>query len=263
MRASLRPRTAYRAAHESQATLIYSDKPQHVYHSLNPHPAFDPHLSTEAQNEAERIYRQLLIQGVLAVLLPTEDLQNSSLRILVTDIIADLILGKVIEDRLCEGWFLHESVSKVTAAIVARAQPKVTGEEMQVGAKTRLEKFGLLSAKDDSSHAHSPTRSQSPMVSWFWSILQWLYLAFIAARFAILGLVQARRIPPRSSTKHGIDQTEHPPVLVLDYGIFSLVSTLLNLSMRMPWLTGALALCTNVLTSGRNRWSGPSSTLDR
>jgi hypothetical protein len=146
---------------------------------------------------------------------------------------------------------------------VARAQPKVTGEEMQVGAKTRLEKFGLLSARDESSHVHSPNGSQSPIVSWFWRILQWLFLAFLAARFTILGLVHARRSPPRLSTKHGINQIERPPILVLDYGIFSLVSTLLNLSMRMPWLTGALALCTNVLTSGHNRWTGPSSTLDR
>lgn len=242
-----------------------------MYHSLNPHPALDPALSPGDQAQAERTYRQLLVEGAIAVLLPTEDLQNSSLRILVTDIIADLILGRAIEYRLCQPWFLHESVSKIVDTITARTQPKVTGEEIQADARSRLQKFGLLAAKGESPSANSSPRRQSTVVSWFWSILQWIFLAFMAARFTLLGLMHARRVPTRfrpaaKRTASDADPSNgngRSPRLVLNFSVFSTISTLMDLSRRMPWLAGALAFCGHALTSGRNRPEGPQSTLDR
>lgn len=257
----------YRTATSAQA-LPYGKGTLQVYHALNPHPALDPELSAEDRAAAERIHRQLLIQGALAVLLPTEDLQNSSLRILVTDIIADLILGRAINDRLCHGWFLHDAISKVTAIITHRAHPKVTGEELQADARGRLEKFGLLSNKDQSSTSHSQPQRQSFILSWFWAILQWFYLAVVGIRYVCLGLLQARRQPARTYSKAHAPKSavppddSHPP-LVLDYNIFSTISTLLNLSTRMPWLVGALAFSRHVLTAGHTRSSGIGSTLDR
>ena len=153
---------------------------------LNPHPALDPGLPAEEQHVLQRNHRQLLVQGVLASLLPTEDLQNSPLRILVTDIIADLILGRVTDDRLCKGWFLHETVSKVVAVITARTQPKITHAEMQADARSRLEKFGLLSANTGDLHDNSPEIRQSTVSAWFWMVLQWIYLAFVSIRLIIL-----------------------------------------------------------------------------
>lgn len=238
---------------------------------MNPHPALDPTLSSDHQAQAERNYRQLLVQGALAVLLPTEDVQNSSLRILVTDIIADLILGRAVESRLCQPWFLHESVSKVVDTITARTKPKVTGEEIQADARSRLQKFGLLSARDEDLSANSSPRRQSTLVSWFWSILQWSFLAFMAARFTLLGLMHARRFPARLrlSAKRAASDADptngdgRSPRLVLNFRVFSAISTLLGMSRRMPWLAGALAFCGHALTSGRNRAEGPHSTLDR
>lgn len=260
--------TAYRAADESHATLPYGHDLLQIYNSLNPHPALDPTLSPEEQTQAEQIYRQLLIQGAIAVLLPTEDLQNSSLRALVTDIIADLILGRVIEDRLCQPWFLHSMISKLIAMVTSRAQPIITGGEMQTEARGRLEQFGLLSAKGGLSPVDSPAHRQSRLVIWFWSILQWGYFAFMAMRFTALGLLHARRHPQSThlSSKLAYSDTVESgpsPRPVLDYRGFSTISTLLELSRRMPWLQGALTLGSHVLTSGRNRAEGPRSTLDR
>lgn len=260
--------TAYRAASESHAARPYEQELLQIYNSLNPHPALDPTLSPDEQIQTERIYRQLLIQGALAVLLPTEDLQNASLRTLVTDIVADLILGRAIDDRLCQPWFLHSMVSKIIATLTSRAQPKVTGEEMQTEARGRLEQFGLLSAKGEDLPANSSPRRQSWLVIWFWRILQWGYFAFMAIRFTMLGLVHARR-HPRSThplSKQGTSdavESDPSPRPVLEYRAFSTISTLLDLSRRMPWLAGALALLGHVLTSGRNRAEGPRSTLDR
>ena len=76
---------------------MYATRPWPVYHALNPHPALspipnpnDPDACAE-QSANETLYFQLLVQGVLAVLLPTEDLENDCLRTLVGDGIADLV----------------------------------------------------------------------------------------------------------------------------------------------------------------------------
>ena len=269
---------AYRAANESHAILAYENTPARIYHTLRPHPALDPTLSDEEGRSLQRNYRQLLVQGVLASLLPTEDLQNSPLRVLVTDIIADMILGRVVDDRLCEGWFLHETVSKVVDTINSRMQPKVTGAEIQTDARSRLEKFGLLSSKGEEIDNNSPTHRQSTFSAWFWMVLQWIYLALLSVRLIIAGLMHARRLPPRwrppvapaspgtkmatpeSPSPRGNDPSSH---LVLDYRIFGMISTLLNLSRRMPWLEGSLCFVQHLLTSGTGRVGKPDSLIDK
>ncbi len=192
----------------------------------------------------------------------------------MTDVIADLILGRIIDDRLCRGWFLHEAVSKVVATIKARTQPKVTGAEMQADARSRLEKFGLLTSESEHSIDNSLGDRQSALRAWFWMVLQWFYLASLAVRLTIAGLMHARRLPPRhapalpttvsalgkrSSPKRN-DPSSH---LILNYRIFAAVSTLLTLSRRMPWLEGSLCFVQHFLTSATVRHSIQDSLLDK
>jgi hypothetical protein len=261
----------FRKATETAGDFSYGKEPRLVYHALNPHPALDPGLCEEDRASAEQCYRQLLVQGALAVLLPTEDLQNSSLRILVTDIIADLILGRAIDDKLCHGWFLHEMVSKITTIISSRTQPKLTGAELQNDAKSRLEKFGLLSSEDEGAPGDSHLSSRTRSTSWFWTILQWIYITVIFVRFTIVGLLQARRGQPR---KYYISLASSPnlttakrkaqeAIVVLDYSIFATVATLLDLPSRMPWLVGTLAFGRHCLMFGRSNARGLRAVLDR
>ena len=196
----------------------------------------------------------------------------------MTTIISDLILGRVIDDKLCKGWFLHETVSKVVATITSRTRPKVTGAEMQAESRSRLEKFGLLPAKGQNSDNNSSAGHQSTSTAWFWMGLQWVYLALLSVRLIIVGLMHARHLPPRwcyptrpaSSTTESASAERPSPEgddllshLVLEFRLFGLVSTLLNLSRRMPWLEGSLCFVQHVLTSGTARLGLPDSLLDR
>ncbi|KPI36834.1 uncharacterized protein AB675_11791 [Cyphellophora attinorum] len=259
----------FQAATISHGSLPYGSDLVQVYHALNPHPALDPALSDDARTATERAHRQLLIQGALAVLLPTEDLQNSSLRILVTDVLADLILGRAINDRLCQGWFLHEMMSKVTVIISRRTHPKITGEEMQADARGRLEKFGLLSSQQEQASTVHSTSSRQSIAFWFWAILQWCYMAVIGLKFTGRGLMHARHLPPRqrnqvhTPTLTGSTKSSQHDAMVLDYSIFSAVSMLLSLSTRMPWLIGILAFFRHILTSGQERPNSTGSIVDR
>jgi PXA domain len=260
-----------------------------IYHSLNPHPALSPIPDPEqpeacrcqAQNEA--VYRQLLVQGALAVLLPSEDLQNAALRTLVSDIIADLILGQSISAKACEGWFLHETCIKIVEVIKARMEPKAQGKEIEHDKRSRLDKFGLLSPNDGDTPSHLSGNDQSLILALFWRVLQHAYLVFLVIRFVAVGLFRARSLPSRGSSllsappspiaKRGGDPPtpskswstlpSPPPRPILDYRLFALLSTLLDLSTCMPWLTGLLSLCKHGLLTGPRRLGAADSLLQR
>ncbi|EXJ81222.1 hypothetical protein A1O3_07512 [Capronia epimyces CBS 606.96] len=281
---------AYRTATTAQAALQYGESTRRIYHALNPHPALDPTLPPEQQRSYESAYRQLLIQGALAVLLPTEDLANTCLRTLVSDIIADLILGQVLAEKVCQPWFLHGIVSKVVEIVTARptvASSIGTSQTLhQNGRQSRLEQFGLLSSDTADREHNSPTRHQSWLSVWFWSLLQCAFIAYQFLRFLFIGMAYAHRLPQRirHHESHRVDgstpspSTEKSPVAskrrpvgadryapraVISYGMFGCISTLLDLSIRMPWLESSLSFCQYFLSAGPGHLGVPNSTLDK
>lgn len=215
---------------------------------------------TTQQSKNEADYRQLLVQGALAVLLPTEDLENSCLRTLVTDVVAEAILGRSIGGRVCEGWFIWTSVNKLVEAVKAQVNPRATGEEIEVDTRSRLERFGLLSERGEDTRSSKDGR-RSAFSEVFWRLLQYGYLTIITVQFVIVGLFAASSEPRRSSwsAKHTADSpmaiakaTEAPAAVlrpILEFRIFALLSTVLDLSFRMPWLSGSLALLQQHLIS--------------
>ena len=239
----------------------------------------------QVHNEA--LYRQLLIQGTLAVILPTEDLENVCLRTLVSDVIADLILGQAVGAKMCQSWFIWDAVTKVVEAVKARIEPKATGEQMEHDTRSRLEQFGLLSPKSGPSESDSPAPRQSKTSALFWRTLQYLYLSFLFLRFVITGLFKARSTGPRahatapprsnplasvqgkttsgqltpSSSWSGLPLPPKRPIL--DYRLFSMIARFLDLSTRMPWLLGSLSWCQHTVMSGAGRAGDLDGTLDR
>lgn len=256
-----------------------------LYHELNPHPGLfpvpdfaDPETIT-AQSENEAVYRQLLIQGTLAVLLPTDDLKNGSLRALVGDILADLILGKAVGDRICEGVFLYEVITKLTEILRNRKSPENTGSTSAAPAN-RLEKFGLLSTNDEPASPQTATQSQFTV--WVWNVLQSIYVGYVALRFIATGLFRVASNPglgsshgagvsfpaatpefPKEGVKSSLsdDFTNKRPVL--DYRVVSMASQLLGTSQRMPWLSGLLALIQHLILAGPGRIGDTDGVLDR
>ncbi|KAI4177063.1 MAG: hypothetical protein LQ343_000544 [Gyalolechia ehrenbergii] len=169
--------SAYRISHDAARTPGIIVNPRAVYHALNPHPALspvpDPSFGTSAtqQSRNEADYRQLLVQGALAILLPTEDLENTCLRTLVADVIAETILGRSIGGRVCEGWFVWTRITKLVIAVQAQLNPRTTGEEIEVDTRSRLEKFGLLSERGDDTRPATDGR-RSAFSEVFWRFLQ-------------------------------------------------------------------------------------------
>ncbi len=281
---------AYRAATTAQAALQYGESPRRIYHALNPHPALDPSLAPEQQQIYESAYRQLLIQGALAVLLPTEDLANACLRTLVGDIISDLILGQALAQKVCQPWFLHGTVSKVVEIVTSRTtHPSAAGAVAdqkilhQERPRSRLEQFGLLSSKTAPQENYSSVRHQSSLSAWFWRLLQYAFIAYQALRFILVGMAHAYHLPQRvrhqhfavptspssrqsspvSTKRHTPDPHARSPRAVIQYRLFPCMSTVLDLSVRMPWLASTLSFWQHILSVGPGRYGGLNSTLDK
>ncbi|KUL90729.1 hypothetical protein ZTR_00263 [Talaromyces verruculosus] len=273
--------TAYRIATQGSDLVAVKPSAREIYHHLNPHPALSPvpNASTSSQSseqqENENLYRHLLAQGVLAVLLPTEDLENVCLRTLVEDVMSDLILGNQVSGRICEGWFIWTAISKaITVAKQRDSEATVTiGQSLDAVAElNRLERFGLLS-EDGNEDGNAQKHIQSTASLWLWKILYSVYLAYVTMRFIIGGLLHTALSNPEAKTTEMLrpdpvatTKTTNQPNLcrpVLSYRAFGLISQSFGVTQRMPWLNGSLSLIQSLLLTGPGRIGETGSVLDR
>lgn len=272
---------AYRIATQGSDLVALQPSAREIYHHLNPHPGLSPvpNVSTASQSseqqENENLYRHLLAQGVLAALLPTEDLENVCLRTLVEDVLSDLILGNQVSGRICEGWFIWTAISKViTVAKQRDSEATVTvGQSLDAVAElNRLERFGLLS-EDGNEDGNAEKHSQSTASLWLWKILYSVYLAYVTMRFIIGGLLHTALSNPEAKTTEMLQAdpvattkaTNQPKLCrpVLSYRAFGLIFQLLGVPQRMPWLNGSLSLIQSLLLTGPGRIGETGSVLDR
>ncbi|KAE8144324.1 PXA domain-containing protein [Aspergillus avenaceus] len=266
--------TSYRLARKQSQLPGISSTTREIYHTLNTHPALspipnsaDPHTIGQ-QAEAEANYRQLLVHGVLAVLLPTEDLANVCLRTLVCDILADVVIGKQVDGKISEGWFLWESVTKSLGVLGSSSNHKIDATTATAAEQNQLQKFGLLSPKEETWRHHS-SKTQLRMPDWVWTVLQLVYLTYVTLRFVVTGLLRVASTPGAStvSLSHANEAPDscNPPSKrpVLGYRLYNMISQLLDIPQRMPWLGGLFALIQYLILAGPSQVGATDSVLDR
>ncbi|KAL1797862.1 hypothetical protein ACET3X_004468 [Alternaria dauci] len=292
--------TSFRIAKNQVASSIslVSD-PRLIYHTLHPHPALSPVPTDDApatvleQRESESAWRQLLIHGVLALLLPTEDLKNGCLRALVAEIFAEMILGNGISGKACEGWVLWEGITRIAEVLQTDAMEEKDLQSDDPDTEqslTRLERYGLLSPHDGTKvHPEEAvdagqSRHNTSVVytsGAFWAIIQYAFLAFTAVRAVILSLATLSSLPSRiatseqssvevgsqSQTQQAEDGASRRPLEtkrpVVSMGLWSCVAQLVELDVRMPWLLGFVSILHRGALSGPGRVGETNGVLDR
>lgn len=271
---------AYRIAVRGSDLTSIKSSSREIYHRLNPHPGLDPvpdssGASQSAEQEInEKLYRHLLAQGVLAVLLPTEDLENICLRTLVEDVLSDLILGNEVSGKMCESWFIWTTISKIISLVKHQdsALMTSTGQSEAAEKKNRLEHFGLLS--NDGFNHQPPRKPYSFTLSqWIWKLLYSVYLAYVTMQFIIGGLLhtafsnaEASITDTTAADHHTISKTTNQPVPcrpVLSYRAFGLIAELVGIPQRMPWLSGSLSLFQSLILTGPGKLGEAGSIVDR
>lgn len=284
------------AKHQATSPNSLVSDPRLVYHTLHPHPALSP-VPTDLvpstiveQRENESAWRQLLIQGVLAVLLPTEDLENGCLRALVAEIFAEMILGNGISGKACEGWLLWEGITRIAEVLQTdNTKEKVPQSKAAFPEQswTRLERFGLLTSSTGEElgpskpHQHRPTTTPLPISGFFWAVLQYAFLAFTAARALILSLAMSSALPYRSiiseqSPVEAAGQSQMPQAdapasrrplgskrPIVSMKLWSCVAQLAELDVRMPWLLGFISMFQRGALAGPGRVGETDGVLDR
>jgi hypothetical protein len=245
------------------------------------------------QRESESAWRQLLIHGVLALLLPTEDMENGCLRALVAEIFAEMILGNGISGKACEGWVLWEGITRIAEVLQTDAtkEKDSQSEEADAGQSlTRLERYGLLSSHEGTDvdskesliareESHKPTTVYASDL--FWAVIQYAFLAFTAARAVILNLATLSSLPSRSTTSEqssveALGQWQIPPVKassskrplgvkrpVISMSVWSCAAQFAELDVRMPWVLGFISMLHRGALVGPGRVGETEGVLDR
>jgi hypothetical protein len=245
------------------------------------------------QRESESAWRQLLIHGVLALLLPTEDLKNGCLRALVGEIFAEMILGNGISGKACEGWVLWEGITRMAEVLQTDATKKkdsLSGDADSEQSLTRLERYGLLSPHkgseispegplDAGPRPHITSALYSSGI--LWAIIQYAFLAFTAVRAVVMSIATLSSLPSRSATAehspaeaNSQSQTLQADVLasrrpleakrpVVSMSLWSCVAQLAELDVRMPWLLGFISMLHRGALLGPGRVGETDGVLDR
>ena len=274
---------AYRAATRPLLPGSQAASPRAVYHALLPHPAFTPvpepddPASLKAQEEAEGDYRRLLSLSILAVLLPAEALRDPYLRILVSDIIGDLLLGTMIGERACDPATIWAGIAKAGQGEKAKGERSGKRRKEKKGASGEKTPAVGASEKEGAGGENRQTaeaekvqqlslgpRSVPATATWssrIGIVLRQAGHAISRGYEATMRVAEALLAASSSSIPTRLKPVDPRPFL--EYSIFGLVSQLLELSERMPWTVGALELGRHHLVGGLLRVGGRDGRLDK
>lgn len=226
----------------------------------------------------------MLSQALLAILLPVEDLQNPCLFALVSDILADLVLGNFVGNRICQASFVYDCVRRASDYAGHRLQTKPWLADPHTETKNRLKNFGLVS---------EPVESRSRVLSWsyitttFWMIAQLIYLSLLGLRALFKRLLLSSSLPYRKfqHSSHGYSPTigskamplpapNSPratpggstmpgPTPILKLKVWQALSKLLWIDIRMPWLQGFCMSFQSLALHGVGHVGSTNKRLDR
>ncbi|KAI1807911.1 PXA domain-containing protein [Daldinia bambusicola] len=270
---------AYRVAKNTVARPPIEANPREIYHSLWPLPALSPvpksgHSSIQVQADNESAYRQLLVQGVLALLLPTEDLENECLTTLVGQLFSELIIGNLIINKLSEPWLIWEGLIILTRTVRGRGTAETSEPgDMEPG----------VNLKTSAGTVPSITGKYSLYIQQvFWTVIQWGFVIINLIRMFISTIMLSRTLPPRSiPTIRQIDPTSHDhgeksyhlptpeaglqpaSVPIANFKLWTCVGNLLEIDARMPWTSGALSMVQWGALRGPGNLAGFNGMIDR
>jgi hypothetical protein len=236
--------------------------------------------SIQRQRENESDWCQALVNGVLLVVLPPEDLSNPCLDVLVSEVFSDLILRNAVLRRVAEPWLLWEGITKISYSL--RPMSTLPLNTLESTPQSRLDHFGLLSHADFAQEQNLETRQHqrlSKTSSVFWTALDYVALLWTLLRAFVIALTHASSLPSRAMTGQqnpaldtmkavAVDPDEHavrqpkPPALV-QMQVWNCLGRIISLPQRMPWMSGFLSLLQWLSLNAFGGFASTNSAFDR
>ncbi|KAF3913502.1 hypothetical protein ABW21_db0204950 [Orbilia brochopaga] len=223
----------YRLALERQSTALFPYATVNdIFHSMQPHPALI------SPPESERLYLKMMGSGVLAALLPPEDLQSDCERLLVREILSNMVLWNVV-DRLSEPHMIFELITKIITTLTA--PEKVKAANINHAKSTELMVILQSEPPEPAKRPDEPLLQTLSTSAFF--ILEHAYnfvtRTAIVAKHASTSLMSLWKDPPTEPPRR------RKPILKLS--IWKTLITLFSLDRRQPWLVGSLQLASKPL----------------
>ncbi|KAM0360946.1 hypothetical protein ACHAP4_003040 [Fusarium culmorum] len=213
--------------------------------------------------------KHITFQGILAILLPTEDLENPCLTSLVEQIFSELIIGNIIANKASQPWMLYEGIC-ITARVLRQKKdegPSPVGTQKETS-ESKLEVKGRRAWSVRSS-----------VRSIFLGVIQLGMVVVASLRFISTALVMASSLPARttpidekevllgqdkhSSVSSSHESSDYIKAPILSCRVWTCLGNLLELSLRMPWLDGFLSLLQYGAVNGPGRIAGHDGPVDR
>jgi hypothetical protein len=207
-----------------------------IFRSYQPHPALTK------SPESEKLYLKLLSNGLLAVLLPTEDLESNCERSLLREILGSLVFGSIV-DKLSEPFMIYEIVTTV----VRKLRPDLTPiEPLPVVSRRSSVKPGvrLTSPSPDPPPPPPPPPAPAPPAPLASSIERSINIVVktVSGLCSILASLHHLLLSP-------LPQRPVKRRPLIRSALLSCVSTVLNLRALQPWLPTTLRLISNPFAS--------------
>jgi splicing suppressor protein 51 len=277
---------AYRVAQEPVSQPPVEAHAREIYHALcplpylSPVPRSDDPDSVANQLDNERAYREMLVEAVLTILLPTEDLENPCLTAIVGQIFSELIIGNIVANKAAQPWLLLEAIGIGCRAAAGKKNDKSSSSNDDNGSSSSSsEKRSSQATGLDLDASQRQRWKESTVQGFFVSIIRFGVLAWGAIRFLVTTLVMSSSLPPRDAwlvEKGGLRDSFHSSfsssspsastsakVPVVTFRVWSCVGNLIQLPTRMPWLSGFLSLVQYGAALGPGRIAGLNSRIDR
>lgn len=192
------------------------------------------------------------MQGVLSILLPTEDLENPCLTALVEQIVAELIVGNVIVNKAAQPWLLFEGI-----CIIARV----------------LQQKKDIASSDEGLGLIGPSRRQWSVHGFLVSIIGWFMILITSLRLGLATMLASSSLPTRRCRldgtggdglkDHQVADVAREPVPVLEFRLWACLGNIAELGLRMPWLGGMLSLLKYGAVYGPGRIADVDGVFDR
>lgn len=224
------------------------------------------------QEKNESAYRQLLVQGVLTLLLPTEDLENECLTSLFSQILSELVLGKSIAAKASEPWLIWEGITKLAEVL----KSYISGSNPEAFVKRPTSNASHSAPNQVASRQKIYIRIHKSLEKMFLLLLHYSFLIFITVRHFINTCVASRALPYRSRSSFSVldchkshsEQNSQLPQLSLKKPILTMkfwtcCAKLLDLETRMPWVKASLSMLQWAALTGPGKVGMTDGMIDK
>lgn len=215
-----------------------------------------------AEEDQYLIWSRILVDKVLSILLSTEELSNPTLRVLLNDIFAGMIVYNGVCLKVSEPWFVWDTISKVIYVLRHQSsQPRLKrAESDSQGLKPSQAETRIVADQPALiGGIVQQVKSIRLMMLHTWGFFT-TWLATLMSAFSDEASHDGKEA---RSTSSSTTAGQARNCSVATARIWTLLVFVLQLQQRMPWLTGLLSLLQWLILYGPTKVCEAGSTLDR